>query len=202
MPIREWARTHVRFHRSGASTDRTQRRQRRTSGTSSVRRARRPPCWRLELPRRYPRTCRFPRVPNLSLRRIRRRRWDHRGFRASPRCTDTHGTLLMDRNRSCAPAAPADPDSATGRVSAWKLIQALADVADAAGDVDAYCAAQQRLGPRVRNDAGIACRLIEASRAAVAYAIIQRAEPNRAKRVFRRACITGSPSAQITAVLE
>jgi hypothetical protein len=108
----------------------------------------------------------------------------------------------MDRNRSCAPAAPADRDSATGRLSAWKLIQALADVADAAGDVDAYCAAQQRLGPRVRDDAGVACRLIEAGRAAEAYAIIQQAEPNRAKRVFCRAWLTGSPSAQISAVLE
>jgi len=101
--------------------------------------------------------------------------------------------------RACRPGRPGFSNRALKRV---EVIQALADVADAAGDVDAYCAAQQRLGPRVRNDAGIACRLIEASRAAVAYAIIQRAEPNWAKRVFRRACVTGSPSAQITAVLE
>lgn len=56
-----------------------------------------------------------------------------------------------------------------------------------------YCAAQQRLGPRVRDDAGIACRLIEAGGAAEAYAIIQHAEPNRAKRVFCRSYVTGSP---------
>jgi hypothetical protein len=36
---------------------------------------------------------------------------------------------------------PAEADSPNGRFSSWKLISALADVADAAGDVDAYCAA-------------------------------------------------------------
>jgi Family of unknown function (DUF6880) len=76
---------------------------------------------------------------------------------------------------------PADPDSTAGRLSAWKLISALADVADAGGDVDAYCAAQQRLGPRVRDDAGMARRLLDAGRAAEAYAIIEAAEPNPAK---------------------
>ena len=122
----------------------------------------------------------------------RRCRWDHRGFCASPRCTDTHGTLLMDRNRSCAPAAPDRPGF--GR-RALKRVEADpgAGVADAAGDVDAYCAAQQRLGPRIRDNAGIACRLIEAGRAAEAYAIIQHVEPNRAKRVFCRSYVTGSP---------
>jgi hypothetical protein len=77
--------------------------------------------------------------------------------------------------------SPAAPDLVTGHVNEWKLISALADVADAAGDVDAYCAAQQRLGPRVRDDAGMARRLLDAGRAAEAYAIIEGAEPNPAK---------------------
>jgi len=72
-------------------------------------------------------------------------------------------------------------DSATGRFREWKLIHALADVADAEGDVDAYCAAQQLLGPRVRDDAGMARRLLDAGRAAEAYAVIEAAEPNLAK---------------------
>lgn len=63
----------------------------------------------------------------------------------------------------------------------WKLIHALADIADAEGDVDAYCAAQQRLGPRARDDAGMARRLLDAGRAAEAYAIIEAAELNPAK---------------------
>lgn len=76
---------------------------------------------------------------------------------------------------------PADPNSATGRFREWKLIHALAAIADAEGDVDAYCAAQQRLGPRVRDDAAMARRLIEAGRAAEAYAVVEAAEPNPAK---------------------
>ena len=77
-------------------------------------------------------------------------------------------------------APPADPGSATGRLSEWKLIRGLGDVADADGDVDAYCAAQQRLGPRVRDDAGMARRLLDAGRAAEACAVIEAAEPNPA----------------------
>ena len=34
---------------------------------------------------------------------------------------------------------PADPNSAAARLSGWKLIGALADVAGAAGDVDGFC---------------------------------------------------------------
>ncbi len=119
------ARTHVRFHRSGASTDRAQRRQRRVH-RGHIRSA----CAAAALlaARASPTP---PNAPVFARTKLifateRRCRWDHRGFCASPRCTDTHGTLLMDRNRSCAPAAPADPDSATGRLSVWKLIQALA----------------------------------------------------------------------------
>ncbi len=76
---------------------------------------------------------------------------------------------------------PPEPNSATGRFGQWKLIHALADIADAEDDVDAYCAAQQRLGPRVRDDAGMARRLLDTGRAAEAYAVIEAAEPNPAK---------------------
>jgi len=72
-------------------------------------------------------------------------------------------------------------DSATGRFREWKLIHALADVADAEGDVDAYCTAQQLLGSQVRDDAGMARRLLDAGRAAEAYGVIEAAEPNLAK---------------------
>jgi thioredoxin-like negative regulator of GroEL len=54
-------------------------------------------------------------------------------------------------------------------------------VADAAGDVDGYCAAQQLMGPRVRDDAGMARRLLEAGRPADALAALTAAEPNPAK---------------------
>ena len=78
-------------------------------GTPFVRRARRPPCWRLGQPRRCP-----PNAPPSArirpiLRRLRRRRWDHRGFRASAGRTDTHSTLLLDRSRACALAVPCRP---------------------------------------------------------------------------------------------
>jgi hypothetical protein len=75
----------------------------------------------------------------------------------------------------------ADETPSRGRLEAWRLIRALADVADAAGDVDGYCAAQQLMGPRVRDDAGMARRLFEAGRPADALAILAAAEPNPAK---------------------
>jgi hypothetical protein len=61
------------------------------------------------------------------------------------------------------------------------LTRALADVADAEGDVDGYCAAQQLMGPRARNDAGMARRLLDTDRPAEALAILTAAEPNPAK---------------------
>jgi hypothetical protein len=76
---------------------------------------------------------------------------------------------------------PADPQSTTARFGQRKLIRALAAVADADGDVDAYCAAQRLLEPRTRDDAGMAQRLFNASRAAEALAVIEAAEPNPAK---------------------
>ena len=79
------------------------------------------------------------------------------------------------------PAATQAEMSARGRLDAWRLTRALADVADAAGDVDGYCAAQQLMGPRVRDDAGMARRLLEASRPADALAALTAAEPNPAK---------------------
>jgi hypothetical protein len=78
-------------------------------------------------------------------------------------------------------APPANPANAAEPLPEWKLVHALGDMADAAGDVDAYCAAQQRLGPRVRGDAGMARRLFDAGRPAEAYAVIQDAQPNPAK---------------------
>ena len=79
---------------------------------------------------------------------------------------------------------PADPTSASERLGEWQLVDALADVADAAGDVDAYCAAQERAEPRVRDDVGMAKRLLDAGRAAEAYAVIEAAEPNPAKNAI------------------
>jgi uncharacterized protein DUF6880 len=79
------------------------------------------------------------------------------------------------------PAAAQHGTSARGRLHAWRLARALADVADAAGDVDGYCAAQQRMGPRVRDDAGMARRLLDAGRPADALAALIAAEPNLAK---------------------
>src|SRR5512134_328526 len=79
------------------------------------------------------------------------------------------------------PAAAQDDMSARGRLDAWRLTRALADVADAAGDVDGYCAAQQLMGPRVRDDAGMARRLLETGRPADALAALTAAEPNPTK---------------------
>jgi len=81
------------------------------------------------------------------------------------------------------PVVPDDP-SARSRLPEWKLLGALAAVADAAGDVDAYCAAQQRFGPRVRDDAGMAQRLLDAGRAMEALAVLDAALPNPAKDVL------------------
>ena len=78
-------------------------------------------------------------------------------------------------------APPPNPADATELLPEWKLVHALADMADAAGDVDAYCAAQQRLGPPVRDDAGMARRLLDAGRPAEAYAVIREVQPNPAK---------------------
>lgn len=86
----------------------------------------------------------------------------------------------IEADIACLPP-PADPNSPAARIGEWKLIHALADVADAERDVDAYCAAQQRLGPRVRDDVGMAQRLLDAGRAAEAYLVIEAAEPNPAK---------------------
>jgi hypothetical protein len=52
----------------------------------------------------------------------------------------------------------ADPTNASGCHGQWKLVNACADLADASGDVDVICSAQQRLGPRVRDEAGMARR--------------------------------------------
>ena len=79
------------------------------------------------------------------------------------------------------PEAAQDDMSARGRLDAWRLIGARADVADAAGDVDGYCAAEQLMGPRVRDDAGMARRLLEAGRPADALAALTAAEPNPTK---------------------
>jgi len=77
-----------------------------------------------------------------------------------------------------------EPQSGAGSQSLyrfWMLTGALADVADVEGDVDGFIAAQQRRGPRVRDDAAIATRLLEAGRAQDALAAIDAAELNPAK---------------------
>jgi hypothetical protein len=131
------ARTRGRFHRSGASTDRAQRRQRWVHRDTSVRRARRPPCWRLGLPCATHRTRRFPRVPNLFLRRNGVADGIIAAFaQALDAPTRTALYLWIEIDLARLPP-PTDRDSGTGRLSAWKLNQALADVADAAGDFDA-----------------------------------------------------------------
>ena len=117
----------------------------------------------------------------------------------APTCTALRSWIEADLARL---PAPDDPGSATWRLRSWKLTHALADVAEAIRRCRRLCAAQQLLGPRVRDDAGMARRLLDAGRAAEAYAIIQHAEPNRAKRVFCRRRVTGSPSAQISPAFE
>jgi hypothetical protein len=66
--------------------------------------------------------------------------------------------------------------------AAWgpfiKLIQSLCALADADGDVDAYAAAQRRLGPRLVNEVQIASRLIAHGRAVEALRLLQGAKPN------------------------
>jgi hypothetical protein len=84
------------------------------------------------------------------------------------------------------PVAPNDP-SAAGRLSEWRLLGALGDIADAAGDVDAYCEAQQRFGPRVRDDAGMVRRLLDVGRAEEALAVLDAALPNPAKNLMELA---------------
>ena len=59
----------------------------------------------------------------------------------------------------------------------WRLTQALCDVADAEGDVDAYIAAQRRRGPRAAGDAGIAARLLATGRGDEALAALEAAKP-------------------------
>ena len=120
------ARTHVRFHRSGASTDRAQRRQRRVHrghirsacAAAALLAARASAA----LPPNAPVFAR----PNLSLRRNGVADGIIAAFaQALDAATRTALCLWIETDLARLPP-PADPDSAAGRLSAWKLIQALA----------------------------------------------------------------------------
>jgi hypothetical protein len=63
-------------------------------------------------------------------------------------------------------------------------VNSLANVADALGAVDAYCAAQQDPGSHVRDEAGMARRLIDAGHFANALSALGAALPNPAKSTF------------------
>jgi hypothetical protein len=67
----------------------------------------------------------------------------------------------------------------------WFCARALAAIADAQGDVDLFIAAEMAKGPRVRDDAGMAERLVRVGRPAEALALLDAAEPNPAKNTNR-----------------
>jgi hypothetical protein len=72
------------------------------------------------------------------------------------------------------------PDAGRGGLpprDLWKLTQALCDMADAEGDVDAFIAARRRRGPRAGGDAEIAARLLAAGRGEEALAVLEAARP-------------------------
>ena len=63
----------------------------------------------------------------------------------------------------------------------WKLTQALSEIADVEGDVDAFIAIQQLRGPRMRDDLGVVVRLLQAARAQEALAALDSAQPRPAQ---------------------
>jgi hypothetical protein len=77
---------------------------------------------------------------------------------------------LQELEQNAGPAGPT-------RHELWKLTQALCDVADAEGDVDAFIAAERRRGPRGVSDAKIAIRLVSAGRATEALEVLEVAKP-------------------------
>jgi hypothetical protein len=91
--------------------------------------------------------------------------------------TQMRGWIEADLAR-LPPPSDSEPSFRLGH---WKLVHALAVIADADGDVDAYCAAQELFGPRVCDHAGMAQRLLSAGRAAEALATLDAAAPNPAK---------------------
>lgn len=62
--------------------------------------------------------------------------------------------------------------------------RALAAIADAQGDVDLFIRAQMVQGPRLRDDAGMAQRLLKAGRAAEALAVLDGADPELARNAL------------------
>lgn len=79
-------------------------------------------------------------------------------------------TDLQALERNAGPAGPPRNDL-------WKLTQALCDLADAEGDIDAFIFAQHRRGPRGVGDAKIAARLLGAGRAEEALKLLDAAKP-------------------------
>lgn len=63
------------------------------------------------------------------------------------------------------------------------LLTSLAAIADALGDVDAFIAAELRKGPRLRDDAGIAMRLMRAGRAQDALDHLNTVDPANIMRM-------------------
>jgi hypothetical protein len=63
----------------------------------------------------------------------------------------------------------------------WKLTEALSEIADVQGDIDAFIAVQDLRGPRLRDDLAIIVRLLEAGRAQEALAALDKAKPSPAQ---------------------
>ena len=80
-------------------------------------------------------------------------------------------------------AAPSETGGSSTR--RWRLVRALGAIADAQGDVDLFIAAEMAKGSRVRDDAGMAERLLRAGRPGDALKVLDAAEPNPAKAVYR-----------------
>ncbi|MHB8283434.1 MAG: DUF6880 family protein, partial [Caulobacteraceae bacterium] len=76
---------------------------------------------------------------------------------------------------------PKRSGDAAGLYRSWKLTQALSEIADVQGDVDAYIAVQKLRSPRQRDDAGVVVRLLKAGRAQEALAAIEAAQPSTAQ---------------------
>lgn len=59
----------------------------------------------------------------------------------------------------------------------WKLTEALSEIADVQGDVDAFIAIQDLRGPRMRDDLAVITRLLKAGRGEAALAAVAKAKP-------------------------
>ncbi len=78
---------------------------------------------------------------------------------------------------------PEDPDQRRYDYRPTFLLTSLAAIADAQGDVDAFIAAHMRKSPRLRDDAGIAIRLMRAGRAQEAFDHLNTVDPSNILRM-------------------